>query len=104
MVSWLATLVLYLIHAVYALANVVTSWRYRRFAREPYPLVAERSKLPRHLAILLASSYDHVSESFEQDILQNVEQIVGWCKTAGIQRLTLYDRQGMLPHRQFRYL
>ncbi|KAI0094825.1 hypothetical protein BDY19DRAFT_44932 [Irpex rosettiformis] len=101
MISWLASAVLYLIHTVYALVNVVTSWRQYRFAREPYPLVAERSKLPRHVAILLASTLEHVSDSFEQEVLQNVEQAVGWCRQAGIQRLTLYDRQGILSRLSF---
>ncbi|KAI0815043.1 hypothetical protein BC629DRAFT_1468908 [Irpex lacteus] len=99
--SWLASLVLYFMHAVYASTTVVTSWRNRRFAREPLPLVAERRKLPHHVAILLASIPDHVTDVFEQETLQNIEQAVDWCRKAGIQRLTLYDRQGVLSRLSF---
>jgi dehydrodolichyl diphosphate syntase complex subunit NUS1 len=96
--SWLASLALYVLHAIYAMANIVTSWREGYSAREPHPLVAKRSKLPRHVAVLLASDLDTVSDIFEQDILQNLQEVVGWCREVGIQRLTLYDRAGLVFH------
>ncbi|KAI0348562.1 hypothetical protein BDW22DRAFT_1350799 [Trametopsis cervina] len=99
--SWLASIVLYLIHTFYAITNIATSLREQYFAREPLPLAAERKKVPNHLAILLASDVDTVSESFEQDILQNVEKVVEWCRQVGITRLTFYDRHGILSSLSF---
>ncbi|KAI0695166.1 hypothetical protein BC835DRAFT_1347882 [Cytidiella melzeri] len=96
--SWLASLTLYLIHAIYALATFATSWRECHFAQEPRPLVAERNKKPRHVAVLLASD---ISDSFEQEILENMEEVVGWCRKVGIPRLTFYDREGVLSRLSF---
>jgi hypothetical protein len=36
-------------------------------------------------------------EIFEQELLSNVREVVAWCRAAGIQRLTVFDREGESP-------
>ena len=90
----LAAFGLFLIHFVYSLVNAATSLRKLCSARNPQPLTAKRRQLPSHLAVLFVCNH-HVSlERFEEDIVANIEQIVGWCRLAGITQLTVYDREG----------
>ena len=98
--SRLASFFLCLIHAIYALTSLTSSLR-EYFAREaPTALTVRRKQVPKHVAILLASDNDSApSEAFEQQILQNVENVVAWCQVVGIQRLTFYDRKGAFHSR-----
>ncbi len=83
------------IHVVYALtAKFLTLWR-RRQQREPLPLDAPRSKIPRHLAIVfdLDSTQPHAKVE-EESLLKSVYNSIAWCEAAGIEKLTLYDTQG----------
>ena len=91
--SWLASCILSLFHAVYYLINVVSSYRARQ-ARPPNPLTVKRKQVPTHLALLLTTNENVPIEAFESELLDNVQQTVSWCRTAGIQRLTVYDREG----------
>jgi len=99
--SWLVSILLYFIHAVYSLMNLASSLREYYSARRPLPLATHRTKFPNHVAILFASDSESPLEEFEQRLLQNVEKVVGWCRKAGIQRLTFYDRHGMLSRLSF---
>lgn len=98
--SWLTSCLLYIVHAVYYLFNLASSLR-RTFASKPNPLTVKRKQVPTHLALLLASDEDGIPESLEQHVLENVLQVVAWCRSVGIARLTLYDRQGLLHRSQF---
>lgn len=91
--SWLASCILALFHAVYYVINIVRSFRASR-ARPPNPLAAKRKQVPTHLALLLATDNDTVSVKSEDKLLENILQVVSWCRTAGIPRLTVYDRDG----------
>ncbi|KAI0651928.1 hypothetical protein C8Q79DRAFT_67547 [Trametes meyenii] len=92
--SWLAPAVLALLHALYRLVLVFKSvfcWD-----KEPLPLTATRSKTPLHLALVLVPNPAVDEEVNEQYMLESVVQIAGWCKAAGIRRLSVYDREGIL--------
>lgn len=90
-------------HFVYFICLIVKSrWRHLR-RRVPLPLQASRSRLPRHLAILLTvdpaaasklAADTHARERLEEAITETVESAVKWCRTLGIPRLTVYDREG----------
>ena len=101
--SWLATVVLYLLHALYRLVLAVKSLA-ARFDRDPLPLIAERSKLPSHLALNIVPNPGADEESNEKYMLQSVEKVAAWCQVVGIRRLTVYDRDGKFTyvmHRRF---
>ena len=91
--SWLASILLHCIHVLYSLVNAVSSFR-QRFNRKPQSLNAERRQIPTHLAVLLTSADNAAPKNQEDKTLENVRDMVEWCREAGIPRLTIYDRQG----------
>ncbi|GJE86181.1 hypothetical protein PsYK624_022610 [Phanerochaete sordida] len=93
--SWLASLVLSLFHAVYYVINVFSSLRFSR-GRPPKPLEAARKQLPTHLALLFATDRDSALENLDELLLENIQQAISWCRAVGIQRLSVYDREGSL--------
>ncbi|KAI0375075.1 hypothetical protein BV20DRAFT_933788 [Pilatotrama ljubarskyi] len=92
--SWLASVILAVLHALYRLVLVFQS--VFRSDKEPRPIAAQRSKLPSHLAVTLVPNAEVDDDANEQYMLNTVEKVVSWCKVAGIRRLTVYDRQGVL--------
>lgn len=96
--SWLASLILRIIHVFYSLV-ITVSIMANGHRRVPLPLTAARGKIPRHLALVLVYSETKDSndgESLEDALVQTVERAAGWCQACGISRLTVYDRQGKL--------
>ncbi|KAI0068242.1 hypothetical protein BV25DRAFT_544287 [Artomyces pyxidatus] len=94
---WLALLVLRLVHWAYAFAIAVSSVRSRYFKSSPQPLVAPRRKTPTHLALVLVCDEAKLGAVITKDaFLQCVERATAWCRGAGIGRLTVYDRAGVL--------
>lgn len=91
--SWLASFALYVFHAIYYVANFISSIR-RHFTNAPRPLDAQRKQVPSHLALVLASDENGPTEGLEECMLDNVEEVVSWCRAAGIRKLTVYDRRG----------
>ncbi|KAH9936999.1 uncharacterized protein B0H18DRAFT_1150097 [Fomitopsis serialis] len=92
--SWLASFALAIFHALYWL--VTTARRLLTIADQPQPLNALRQKLPSHLALLLVAEHHRDSDATEQLMVESVEKAVTWCRVAGINRLTVYDREGLL--------
>ncbi|KIP11370.1 hypothetical protein PHLGIDRAFT_124784 [Phlebiopsis gigantea 11061_1 CR5-6] len=93
--SWLASFILSLFHAVYYVFNAVSTFR-ASLARPPNPLAAKRKQVPTHLALLLNNNSAAVDEAFECQLLDNVQEAISWCRAAGVQQLTVYDREGIL--------
>ncbi|KAI0734440.1 hypothetical protein C8Q72DRAFT_392629 [Fomitopsis betulina] len=91
--SWLASLVLVLFHVVHWL--VTSTKRLLPIWTQPQPLVAQRSKLPTHLALLLVLDSHCDKDAVEETLVESVERAVTWCRAAGINRLTVYDREGL---------
>ncbi|KAH9837211.1 uncharacterized protein C8Q71DRAFT_757185 [Rhodofomes roseus] len=92
--SWLASFTLAAFHAVYWLVTIAK--RLLTIADQPLPLAAARQKLPSHLALLLVTDHRHNSDATEDSMIESVERAVTWCRAAGIDRLTVYDREGLL--------
>ncbi|KAH9898324.1 hypothetical protein C8Q73DRAFT_395717 [Cubamyces lactineus] len=92
--SWLAPVVLGLLHVLYRLVLVLKSIFHS--GEEPQALLSERSKLPSHLALALVANPEADAEANEQYMLNSVEQVAGWCHAVGIRRITVYDREGVL--------
>ncbi|EIM92523.1 uncharacterized protein STEHIDRAFT_107012 [Stereum hirsutum FP-91666 SS1] len=95
--SWLASLVLALIHSVYSLFIWLRTVRANRHERIPLELNAKRSKTPKHLGLILAydASLDG-HEELEQVLVACLRSAVGCAQAAGIEQLTVYDRDGLL--------
>lgn len=91
--SWLASLILALFHVVHWL--VTSARRFLAIPKQPQPLVAQRSKLPTHLALLLVLNPHCDRDAVEETLVESVERAVTWCRAAGINRLTVYDREGL---------
>ena len=92
-------LFLRVVHFFYSLFLVILSIRSRYFCPTPRPLTATRSKIPSHLALVLVSQEPDLCISDAQEVfLRCTEKAIACCRAAGIQRLSVYDRQGTFPH------
>jgi dehydrodolichyl diphosphate syntase complex subunit NUS1 len=91
-----ATLFLWLLHILHAsLVYLIAKFQKRRYL-PPQPITAYRSKLPKHLAIILVS-YDAANpKNTEELYLECLVRVVKWCRVLGIEQLTAYDAEGTL--------
>lgn len=88
----LAAFVLRILHLIYTLTVfLISCWKPRP---SPQPLHTARRRIPNHLAILLATNLNRGSEGTEGILVESVVRAVGWCRTVGVQKLTVYDRRG----------
>ncbi|KAJ6621698.1 hypothetical protein B0H10DRAFT_2017080 [Mycena sp. CBHHK59/15] len=62
----------------------------------PLPLRVTRRRTPHHLALLLVPDSIHDSTITQQCLLETVNRTVGWCRAIGIEKLTVYDTEGVL--------
>lgn len=87
-------LFLRLLHILYAsLVFLKTKLQGRRYS-PPQPITAYRSKLPKHLAIVLVSN-DRAHPKYTEELyLECLARVIIWCRTLGIERLTAYDADG----------
>jgi dehydrodolichyl diphosphate syntase complex subunit NUS1 len=89
---WLALRVL---HFLYSLFLAFLSIRSRHIRPAPRPLTAARSKIPSHLALILASQEPDLCTSDAQEaFLRCTEKAIACCRAAGIHCLSVYDRRG----------
>jgi undecaprenyl pyrophosphate synthase len=90
--SWLAYVLLRIVHAIYALVlSFSTRWRCNDPVSNNFPLGTAYTKLPAHLAVILVA--EEGSRQVDE-MLVSVERIVGWCRKLGIEQLTVYDKDG----------
>jgi len=95
--SWAARLSLRLFHLIYSFYLAIWSFHCRWLDARPKELTDTRPKVPQHLAITLACSEDEVGDhAVNEAFVTCAERAAAWCRQAGIRRLTLYDRHGIL--------
>jgi dehydrodolichyl diphosphate syntase complex subunit NUS1 len=88
-------LALRVLHFLYSLFLAILSIRSRYFRPAPRSLTATRSKTPSHLALVLASQEPDLCVPEAREVfLKCTENAIIWCRAAGIQRLSVYDRLG----------
>lgn len=98
--SHLGLLALFIIHAFHRLKRFL-SWLVP--APTPKPLLARRRRIPTHLAVILVPDAENYDARVEETVMEEcVEQVVDWCKELGMQRLSIYERDGVLS-RKSRY-
>jgi len=93
--SCLACLALAVLHAVYWLLTFCKSF-YAHLRDEPAPLLSGRKQLPTHLALVLVGDPTFDLVRTESAFVTSAERAASWCHAVGIQRLTVYDRAGIL--------
>ncbi|KAJ6575070.1 hypothetical protein B0H19DRAFT_1127005 [Mycena capillaripes] len=92
----LALVFLRVVHSFYSLITLLSaSWRRLQWS-PPLPLQVTRRRMPRHLALLLVPDSVHDPAATRESLLETVSLTVGWCRTVGIEKLTLYDSEGVL--------
>ncbi|KAG9126963.1 hypothetical protein FRC07_001181 [Ceratobasidium sp. 392] len=62
---------------------------------------AQREKIPEHIALVLAhgDAQKRHGQLYVEDVkamLESVLRVAGWCQEAGVEKLTVYDREGVL--------
>ena len=72
----------------------ISAWLQRCKRRQPKPLKAQRSKIPKHLCLNLVANNDMPGEETETAFLQCLQSVAVWCQVLGIETLTVYDRHG----------
>ncbi len=92
--SWLTTLALYLIHGLFSTLSLLASIPRRLRQKPPLPLNATRRQIPTHLALLLVPDEREDSEQLEGTLVDIALRVIEWCRVVGVNRLTIYDRQG----------
>lgn len=91
-----ASLFLWLLHLVHASLVFLTTKFLKRRYLPPQSLTAYRSKLPKHLAIILVSHDAANPKHTEELFMECLVRVVKWCKALGIEQLTAYDAEGKL--------
>jgi len=92
--SFLLRSLLHLLHFFYHTFSLASS---RKSQPQPYELSYPRKQTPHHLALLLVSDDESTSgDAVLECFLESVQQTAGWCRTVGIRKFTVYDRDGIL--------
>ena len=91
--SFLLRTLLHILHFFYRIFTFIAS---RKPQPLPHELAFPRKQTPHHLALLLVSDDDKSSsgDAVLECFLESIQRTVGWCKTVGIRKLTVYDRNG----------
>ena len=89
---------LHVFHFIRAAILAVRSGWGRHFGAAPQPLRTPRRRIPKHLAISLVVD-KLVSEDTAQEVLtKSVVDAVSWCRTIGINKLTVYEENGVFAN------
>jgi len=86
------------LHALHYFYSLVILWRsfWKRFCSSPQSLLATPRRIPKHLAIVLVTDPSSSVLETESCLVQSVIDAVGWCRTAGIEKLTVYEEHGKI--------
>lgn len=86
---------LHVLHLFYHLFTLIASCKSQP---QPHGLSYPRKQNPRHLALLLVADGNESTpgSAILDCFLESIQRTVGWCRTVGIQKLTVYDRDGLL--------
>ncbi|KAJ3569774.1 hypothetical protein NP233_g4830 [Leucocoprinus birnbaumii] len=92
----LAALVLRVLHFLYALVSLLHSFWCRQTRPSPQPLQASRRRLPKNLALVFVGDPNIPRDILEKTILQSCLNVVEWCRTLGIPKLTIFEEHGLV--------
>ncbi|KAF5313078.1 hypothetical protein D9619_003537 [Psilocybe cf. subviscida] len=87
---------LHVVHFFYAIFLRVHSYYTHRRAPLPQPLTAARHRIPKHLALVFVVDPTVTLREAQDALTESVLNAVEWCRTLGIQKLTVYEQKDML--------
>lgn len=96
----MASLLLRLVHFIYQFVLFCRTFCESICAKPPLPLDASRSRLPRHLAVVFTVNTDLDHDVVQESLIANVSNIIDWCRSLGIQKLTVYEEHGQQRRQQ----
>jgi len=93
----MSTIILHVVHWIYRLILTLYSiWRsFTCHFNTPAPLLAPRRQTPKHVALILLT--DDVPQQKDKEVMiDSLWRTVEWCRTARIEHLSVFDRDGIL--------
>ncbi|KAH7104120.1 hypothetical protein BKA62DRAFT_693616 [Auriculariales sp. MPI-PUGE-AT-0066] len=95
--SWAASTVLFLVHALYrAYCFVRHAWRSLVRRKVRIEAIGPLSKKPQHLGVILAQRTDFQSPEHVEAMTESACRVVDWCRQLQIPHVSVYDRTGTL--------
>lgn len=92
----LLSCLLSVIHFIYSRVLAFRLYRQQQQHHNPQHLLANRKRLPKHLAIAFVLNQGRHNEQTKHAVVESVSNLVEWCRAVGIQKLTLYEENGAL--------
>ena len=88
---------LFVLHAVQLVRTCIIALLYQPFVTNPLALDAQRSKIPRSLALILSTTSTDPADDEVEKAIESVACAARCCMKAGIECLSVYDKHGALP-------
>jgi dehydrodolichyl diphosphate syntase complex subunit NUS1 len=85
---------LHIIHFIYILFTKDRLFWKQLSSATPKPLQAPRRQLPKHLAVAFVIDPNTYADTVQTALIENALNIIEWCQTTGIPKLTLYEEHG----------
>ncbi|KAF9535427.1 hypothetical protein CPB83DRAFT_754001 [Crepidotus variabilis] len=92
----LFSLILNVLHFIYSAVLKLRSFRQRHSQLTPQHLLAERRRIPKHLALLFVAETGQDVERAKHALSESVLNAVEWCRAIGVQKLTVYEEKDLL--------
>ena len=92
------TFLLHVFHFFRAAILAARSGWGRHFGAAPQPLRTPRRRIPKHLAISLVVDKLICEDTAQEVLTKSVMDAVSWCRTIGINKLTVYKENGILAN------
>ncbi|KDR84942.1 hypothetical protein GALMADRAFT_301911 [Galerina marginata CBS 339.88] len=83
-------------HFIYSAIITARSFWKRYSAAAPQPLRAARQRVPKHLGIIFTVASSVSDEAAQSVLTESTVDAVSWCRTVGIQKLTVYEENDLL--------
>ena len=83
-----------IIHFIYVLSTKARLFWKQLSSATPKPLQAPRTRIPKHLAVVFIIDPNIFSDTAQTALIENALNVIKWCQTTGISKLTLYEEHG----------
>ena len=83
-----------IIHFIYVLSTKARLFWKELFSTTPKPLQAPRRRIPKHLAVVFIIDPSIYADAVQTALIESALNIIEWCQTTGIPKLTLYEEHG----------
>lgn len=82
------------IHFIYILSTKARLFWKQLSSATPKPLQAPRRRIPKHLAVVFIIDPNIYVDTVQTALIESALNIIEWCQTTGIPKLTLYEENG----------